>query len=579
MRNPLTLWLTGIIVLAIIGFLAVFKPITFQPRMDPSDASRYLKPVGAENFNALVQPSATFPLFGKTSVYVYTPQHDLRLGLDLRGGMRVVLTIPDVTTFRYQLEKSLPNEDTINADKQKLSELLAKPEYLGTAAIDEQQVAVDVYADRVTIVTEPADTTEASTQLASINKAMTAVFGADQFTAPKAADLFNVETLKKQRENNQESVRAIMETRLNSSGLTEVTAYSEGENRVVLEIPGVKDPDEVRRILRTTAQLEFYLIPKDVTVSVNDADNSVSASIDGMPVQGTSAEITKRVLDQSRKVMTGADMDSFEFEYSQNQPAIGFTVKPEKQGEFGDMTAGHIGYVMAIVLDHKFQMVPVIKAAITSNGVIEGNFTEKEAQEWVRLLKAGSLPVPVKIAETRTVSATLGADSISRSMLAGLIGLAAVLIFMAAYYRLPGLMADIALIIYIMLSLAVLKIFNATLTLPGIAGIIISIGMAVDANVIIFERLKEELRAQKPLETAIDVAFSRAWTAIIDSNVASLITGSVLYALGTGAVKGFAITLLIGVLVSLFTAVTVTRLFMKLMIRSKAGHKLAWYGI
>jgi len=150
---------------------------------------------------------------------------------------------------------------------------------------------------------------------------------------------------------------------------------------------------------------------------------------------------------------------------------------------------------------------------------------------------------------------------------------------MAAYYRLPGLMADLALVIYIVLTLAVLKLFGATLTLPGIAGIIISIGMAVDANVIIFERLKEELRTQKPLETAIDVAFHRAWTAILDSNVASLITGSVLYAIGSGAVKGFAVTLLIGVAVSMFTAVTITRLFMKLMIRSKAGHKMAWYGV
>ena len=577
MRNPLTLWLTGIIVLTIIGFLAVFKPITFTPRRDPSDASRYLKPVGAENFNAQVQPGATFPLTSKINAYVYKPQHDLRLGLDLRGGMRVVLTIPDVTTFKYQLEKSLTREDDINSSKKKLSELLPQPEYLGTA-VEEQQVSVDVYSDRVTIVTEPANTAEASTQLEVINKAMTAVFGADQYTAPKASDLFNVETIKKQRENNQESVRAIMETRLNSSGLTEVTAYAEGENRVVLEIPGVKDPDEVRRVLRTTAQLEFYLIPDDVTVTLGD-NGEVSASIDGVPVQGTSAEITKRVLDQSQKVMTGADMQNFEFEYAQNQPAIGFTVKPEKQNDFGDMTSAHIGDVMAIVLDRKFQMVPVIRAAITSNGIIEGSFTEKEAQEWVRLLKAGSLPVPVKIAETRTVSATLGADSIAKSMMAGIIGLAAVLIFMAAYYRLPGLIANLALAIYLILSLAVLKVFGATLTLPGIAGIIISIGMAVDANVIIFERLKEELRAQKPLETAIDVAFSRAWTAIIDSNVASLITGSVLYAWGTGAVKGFAITLLIGVLVSLFTAVTITRLFMKLMIRTKAGHKLAWYGV
>ncbi|MHB0938271.1 MAG: protein translocase subunit SecD [Armatimonadota bacterium] len=577
MRNPLTLWLTGIIVLTIIGFLVVFKPITLSARKDPSDASRYLKPVGVEHFNAQVAPSGTFPLYGKTSVFVYKPQHDLRLGLDLRGGMRVVLSIPDVTTFNYELAKSLEGDEAINSSKQKLTDLLKQSKPIGSA--DDKQFSVDVDESSVTIVTEPSDTAQATEQLEAINAAMTTVFGADQFTAPKAANLFNPEALKKQREANQESVRSIMETRLNSTGLTEVTAYAEGEKRVVLEIPGVKDPEEVQRILRTTAQLEFYLIPDSVVVTLNEDNNTVTATIDGVKIPGTSKEVTEKVLAQSQRVMTGADMETFEFEYAQNQPAIGFVVKPEKQEDFGIMTAGHIGDVMAIVLDQQFQMVPVIRAAITSNGIIEGNFTEQEAQEWVRLLKAGSLPVPVTVVETRTVSATLGADSISKSVLAGIVGLAAVLIFMAAYYRLPGLMANMALIIYIILSLAVMKVFDATLTLPGIAGVIIAIGMAVDANVIIFERLKEELRTQKPLETAIDVAFSRAWTAILDSNVASLITGAVLYALGTGAVKGFAITLLIGVAVSLFTSVTVTRLFMRLMIRSKAGHNLAWYGI
>ena len=585
MRNPLALWLLGIILLTLIGFEAVFKPIWFnEPRRDPSDASRYLRPVGAANFKPENRPEATFPIriFG-LNAYVYKPQHDLRLGLDLRGGMRVVLTIPDVTTFEYPLEKALPNEQAISEKKQALSQLLDKPDALGPTVVEEQQVSVDVSTNQVKIVTEPADTAEATRQLEILNKAMTTVFGADQFTAPKAETLFNQDTLKKARTANQESVRTIMEARLNSSGLTEVTAYAEGENRVVLEIPGVKDPDEVRNILGTMAQLEFYLIPKRITVSIGDND-SITA-IDGVqPIPGGSAEVTKKVLDQSMKVLTGDDLADFQFEYSQGKPAIGFKVKPEKAQYFGAFTSAHIypnpnGDVLAIVLDHKFKMVPIIKAAISDSGVIEGNFTDKEAQRWVSLLKAGTLPVPVKIAETRTVSATLGADSITRSMMAGLIGLAAVLIFMAAYYRLPGLMANIALVIYIILSLAVLKLFDATLTLPGIAGIIISIGMAVDANVIIFERLKEELRTQKPLETAIDVAFSRAWTAIIDSNVASLITGSVLYALGTGAVKGFAITLLIGVAVSLFTAVTVTRLFMKLMIRSRAGHKLAWYGV
>jgi len=593
MRNSLTLWLLSIILLTLISFEAVFKPIWFnEPRRDPSDASRYLRPVGAVNFKPENRPEATFRLFG-LNAYVYTPQHDLRLGLDLRGGMRVVLTVPDVMNFVYPLEKALPNDQAKSDKKQALANavqtLLAKPDPdgFGPKMVEEQLVSVsveDVSDNQVMVVaiTEPT-ITDVKKELDIINTAMTTAFGADEFTAPKTEVLSNQDTIKKSRAANQESVRTIMESRLNSSGLTEVTAYAEGENRVVLEIPGVKDPDEVRRILVTTAQLEFYLIPKGIIVNIGEND-AITATQDGQVIQGGSAQVTQKVLDQSMKVLTGDDLKDFQFEYAQGKPAIGFSVKPEKAQYFGAFTSAHIypnpnGDVLAIVLDHKFKMVPIIQAAISDNGVIEGNFTEKEAQRWVELLKAGTLPVPVKIAETRTVSATLGADSIARSMVAGLIGLAAVLIFMAAYYRLPGLMANIALIIYIFLSLAVLKLFNATLTLPGIAGVIIAIGMAVDANVIIFERLKEELRTQKPLETAIDVAFSRAWTAILDSNVASLITGAVLYALGTGAVKGFAITLFVGVLVSLFTSVTVTRLFMKLMIRSRAGHKLAWYGV
>ena len=263
-----------------------------------------------------------------------------------------------------------------------------------------------------------------------------------------------------------------------------------------------------------------------------------------------------------------------------HKPAVSFEMAtPQATATFAALTGGHINWYLAIVLDNKIISAPTIKDRIDGAGIITGSKSMDDAQDFATLLNGGALPTKVNILENRTVSATLGADSISLSLKAGLLGFAAVLIFMIAYYRLPGIMASLALVIYIFLSLAVLKLFGSTLTLPGIAGIIISVGMAVDANVIIFERLKEELRTQKPLETAIDVAFARAWTAILDSNVASLITGFVLYQLGTGTVKGFAITLLIGVLVSMFTAVTVTRLLMKLMIRSSAGHKLAWYGV
>jgi len=581
MRNSLSLWLTGIIGLAIIGFLVVFKPITFSPRKDPSDADRYLRPVGVNKFDPQLPPDATIPVFGK-DVFIYVPQHDLRLGLDLRGGMHVVLDIPDRTTMTFPLKDKLTT-DASTKKQSELSTLLATPEYLGDTAKDSNQVQVTVSDQKAEVVFNWDSLSQARQRITLANAAMTKVFGEGKFTTPNTDDLLNTQTLDAQRAEVQQNVSGIMEKRMNESGLTEVTAYAKGQDQVVLEIPGVKDPQRVRELIGTTAMLEFRLVPADLNVSVDEQTGSVSAMRGSQVLEGqdvinaTTLEVTGKDLKPNCDLETdpkapGKYAVSFELQDNTKEAKL-------KREEFTAMTAGNIGRQLMIVLDGKVIMAPTIQDTLPGQGIITGGFDTAQAKNLKTLLNAGALPVPVQIAETRTVSATLGADSIARSMLAGLIGLAAVLIFMAAYYRLPGLMADLALVIYIVLTLAVLKLFGATLTLPGIAGIIISIGMAVDANVIIFERLKEELRTQKPLETAIDVAFHRAWTAILDSNVASLITGSVLYAIGSGAVKGFAVTLLIGVAVSMFTAVTITRLFMKLMIRSKAGHKMAWYGV
>jgi preprotein translocase subunit SecD len=579
MRNSLTLWLTGIIVLTIIGFLVVFKPITFSPRKDPSDADRYLRPVSVMDFDARKAPDATFPVFGK-DVYVYVPQHDLRLGLDLRGGMHVVLEIPDRSTLLYTLKEKLDTDES-GKKQTELSVVLADPAYLGAGAED---ASLTVDEDRVEVIISWDSVAQAHNRFEAVNGAMAKVFGEGKFTAPDADDLFDEQVLEAQREEIQDNIRGIMEKRLNTSGMTEVTAYAKGRDQVVLEIPGVKDPKRVRELIKTTAELEFRLVPADMQVIVDEKTGEASAFRGSQTLDGTDAVIKATTL-----VVSGKNLKpNCDIESDPKAPgmfAVSFELRDHTKEEkrirekFTGMTSVNKGRQLMIVLDNKVIMAPVIQDTLPGKGIITGGFDMEEAKDLKTLLNAGALPVPVQIAETRTVSPTLGADSIAKSLVAGIIGLAAVLIFMAAYYRLPGMMANIALIIYLILSLAVLKAFDATLTLPGIAGVIIAIGMAVDANVIIFERLKEELRTKKPLETAIDVAFNRAWTAILDSNVASLITGAVLYSMGSGAVKGFAITLLIGVAVSMFTAVTVTRLLMKLMIRSRAGHNMAWYGV
>lgn len=568
-----TIWLLAIILVTITAFLTVFQPVTFAPRKDPADASRYLRPVGTKGEwdSATPNQRPTFRLVGNTPVYLYPPMHDLSLGLDLRGGMRVVLEIVNYGQFNYKLSDRFKLTDTDELARRQGALTDAVRTALGPDAGETAEVAVN--NDGVIVTTSAQTQLEAAAQLIKINEAMAKVFPEpDAYKKPEESSVFKVAN-----KNIQDQVRQIMEKRINPDGTKEITAYPKGDNQVVLEIPGEKDPEHVKELIGKTAQMRFMLLPQGMNVSQEDNSKTVSVTSS----TGTEVPIAD-VLKSATLVIQGSDLqpkNQFEYDPQSNKPAVGFFVKKEAAGRFAAITGNNIDRYLAIVLDKDIITAPVIRARIGERGIITGNFTVQEATDLATLLNAGALPSKVRIAENRTVSATLGADAVSKSLVAGLIGLLAVLVFMAAYYRLPGIMANIALVIYIFLSLAVIKLVGSTLTLPGIAGIIISIGMAVDANVIIFERLKEELRTQKPLETAIDVAFSRAWTAIIDANVASLITGSVLYAFGTGAIQNFAITLIIGVAVSLFTAVTVTRLFMKLMIRSKAGHNLAWYGV
>ncbi|MHB9027058.1 MAG: protein translocase subunit SecD [Armatimonadota bacterium] len=567
------IWLASIIVLTILSFLVVFRPVTFTPRKDPIDSSKYLRPVGYTKADLTKVPQASYLLpRTRVGVYFYKPQHDLALDLDLRGGMRVTLQIPDSADMRYPLKPQLENKEAAAKKQLELIAALAAEDALGPDAKDHNKTRITVSQQEARVMTQPDDEVAAQNQLLVVNKVMTTVMGAGKFTAPKSTEIYKPVDTK-----TQETVRSILEKRLNGTGTSEVRSYTKGTNQIVLEIPGVKDPDRVKEIIGTTAQMEFRLVPRHIQVNT-DRETGISTALNTTTQEEVAID---KVVAESTLELTGSDLRP-ECDVTTDErgdPAVSFRLTPEAAEKFQVLTAANLQRQLAIVLDGQIITAPVIQSAIREHGIITGSYTMQEAKDMAVLLNAGALPVPVHVVENRVMSATLGADSVSLSLTAGLIGLALVLIFMGAYYRLPGLMANIALVIYIFLTLAALKLTEVVLSLPGIAGIIISIGMAVDANVIIFERLKEELRTQKPLDTAIDVAFSRAWTAILDSNVASIVTGTVLFWLGTGAVRGFAVTLLIGVIISLFTAVTITRLLMKLMIRSKAGHKLSWYGL
>ncbi len=329
-------------------------------------------------------------------------------------------------------------------------------------------------------------------------------------------------------EDAMQRVVKVMERRVNELGLTEPIIQRQGDRRIIIELPGVKDPEGAIALIGKTALLEFKT-------------------------------------EDGKTVLTGKDLKDAKAQITQsNRHDVGIEFTDEGGKKFGDLTAKNVGKHIAITLDGQMLTNPVVQEAIPSGkAVITGQRTIEEAQNLAILLRSGALPVKMNIIETRTVGPTLGQDSKDKSKTAFTISIAAIVVFMIAFYRLSGIVANITLMLYVMMLLVALKMLNATLTLPGIAGIILSMGMAVDANVLIFERFKEEYRGGKTLRAAMDAGFNRAFTTIFDSNVTTLFAAIVLFFLGSGPIKGFAITLGLGILLSMFTAITVTKYLLK----------------
>ena len=340
-------------------------------------------------------------------------------------------------------------------------------------------------------------------------------------------------------------VVAIMEKRVNALGLTEPIIQREGERRVIIELPGVKDPDAAIKTIGKTAMLEFR----------DEEGNTVLTGTDLKDAQA------------STNPQSGQNVVNLEF-------------SDEGAQKFADLTMKNVGRTIAILLDGEVLTAPNVREPILGGRAeITGQKTLEEAQNLAVVLRSGALPVKVEIIETRTVGPTLGQDSKDKSQFAFVVGLGAVVLFMIFFYHLSGFIADVALMAYTVMLLGILYLMDATLTLPGVAGIILSIGMAVDANVLIFEHFKEEYQVnQKTLRLAMDAGFKRAFTTIFDSNVTTLIAAGVLFFLGTGTIRGFAITLGVGTMLSMFTAITLTQYLLKLMINSKLSDNPWLYG-
>lgn len=383
-------------------------------------------------------------------------------------------------------------------------------------------------------------------------------------------------------EGSMSTARIIVENRVNSLGVTEPLVQGQGGRRIIVELPGIDNPEKAIETLRATGQLEFIRAGDEQVFSgavVNTTNRPNAVAERQLAIEGGLSDFVPMPFPETvfETVMTGTVLQDAvpSVEDTTGQWQISFELSGEGSNQFFEYTNANIGRVMPIVLDGLILATPIINSGIRDVGVISGSFTEEEARSLAIQMRYGALPVPLTVVDVRTIGATLGQNSVTKSLLAGQVGLIMVLVFMLLLYRLPGLLACFALVIYVALNFAVFKLIPVTLTLPGIAGFLLSIGMAVDANILIFERLREELRAGRSMRNAVRTGFSRAWSAIRDGNISTLISCAVLYwfgsSFGASIVKGFALTLSIGVLLSMLTAVLVTRTFMRTMMTFTNG--------
>ncbi|MGE5224594.1 MAG: protein translocase subunit SecD [Omnitrophica WOR_2 bacterium] len=452
--------------------------------------------------------------------------------------------------------------------------------------------------------------------------------------------LLEADTTTNPSAEEMSTARSIVQNRVNGLGVSEAVVQSAGGNRIVVEIPGVSNPDEAIKTIKTTGLLEFVDFSNlsateaqalvGTTIKTDFAQSTGSTPVITPTAQTTptvtaalTATATRPITTTPTLTTTAAVTATSTITATGTVSGTGSTAKPATPSQpvyhtvmtgttiknvgvqattvgayevafelnstgaktFADYTASHVGKILAIVLDKQVVSTPSINNAIPDGkGVITGGFTQETANNLAVQLRYGSLPIPLKVVESNSVGPTLGQDSLRKSLVAGAIGLGAVILFMALYYRLNGIIADLALVCYALFAYALFRVIPVTLTLPGIAGFVLSIGMAVDANILIFERMKEELRSGRSLRAAIDLGWSRAWPSIRDSNISTLITCAVLYIFGStyGAsiVKGFSFTLAIGVLVSLFTAVVVTRTFLHLVLDNlRFTEHPMWFGV
>jgi preprotein translocase subunit SecD len=484
--------------------------------------------------------------------YLYPPQKRINLGLDLRGGIHLVLGV--------DVRKAIENQaDRVGEDLR--------------AALQRKGIATTRVGREGSAITVSLASPQTWNDALTVAREFPGYEVVDQ---DQAAGRFSLRMSEAQvRTLGDLAVRQAVETirnRIDQFGVAEPTIARQGDDRILIQLPGIQDPERAKALIGRTALLEFKLVDDTVTPEAAAAGQlPPDAEIVYQRVTDPETKIERRTpyVVKRRTLLTGAELNRAEVTSDPNsvgnwQVAIEFNSVGARI--FGEVTEQNVGRQLAIILDGNLYSAPRINERIPGGrAVITGRFTVEEARDLAIVLRAGALPAPVQILEERTVGPSLGADSIRQGLRAILASAAIVFLFMLVYYRLSGLIADVALGLNLLMLLACMAAFGATLTLPGIAGIALTIGMAVDTNILIFERIREELRVGKTPRAAIDAGFSRAFRTIIDTHVTVLVTAAILYNFGTGPVKGFAVSLFVGITASLFTAVFFTRLLFDLI--------------
>ncbi len=485
--------------------------------------------------------------------YLYPPGKTINLGLDLQGGIHLVLGVDIDKALEAQVERA---GDTVRAELEKKGIAVTKIERRGTTDLVIQLASAQSWDAGLATATE-------------------VLGGFDRKEADQAARRIVASLKPREAATIRElAVRQGLETirnRVDQFGVAEPSIQQQGENRILVQLPGVQDPDRAKALIGKTALLEFKLVD-DRT----DAEAALRAGVpDGDEVlyqrrvdKQTHQERKVPFLVQKKAYVTGRDVATARVSIDQNtsEPYVSVDFNAAGARAFSDLTDSSVGRRLAIVLDGNVHSAPQIRERIPSGRAqITGGFTSEEATDLAIVLRAGALPAPVQVLEERTVGPSLGADSITKGLISTGAAALAVVLFMLVYYRLSGLVADLALALNLLLLMAAMAGFHATLTLPGIAGVVLTIGMAVDTNILIFERIREELRSGKTVRASIDAGFARAFRTVIDTHVTVLVSAAILYQFGTGPVKGFAVSLAIGILASLFTAVFFTRLVFDLI--------------